>query len=133
MNFSPRIVDFSKRKKIFVVLAPCPDREVFPFKYFEELLLPREQLLNNIPKREELEDKEIPEEREIHEAIIKLYELGDKCMGIIKPIFNDLNDDSQIVGQFIEVLAKKTTEQAIYEKFKEIYEKKDMTDMFPKH
>ena len=93
-------------------------------RYFEELLLPREQLLSRIPKREELEDKEIPEEREIHEAIIKLYELGDKCMGIIKPIFNDLNDDSQIVGQFIEVLAKKTTEQAIYEKFKEIYEKK---------
>ena len=93
-------------------------------RFFEELLLPRDQLLNRIPKREELEDKEIPEEREIHEAILKLYELGDKCMAIIKPIFNNLNDDSQIVGQFIEVLAKKTTEQAIFDKFKEIYEQK---------
>jgi hypothetical protein len=93
-------------------------------RFFEELLLPREQLLNKIPKREELEEKEIPEEREIREAIQKLYELGDKCMGIIKPIFNELNDDSHIVGQFIEVLAKKTTEQAIYDKFKEIYEQK---------
>ena len=37
-------------------------------RYFEELLLPREQLLSRIPKREELEDKEIPEEREIHEG-----------------------------------------------------------------
>ena len=45
-------------------------------------------------------------------------------MTVIKPIFNDLNDDSQIVGQFIEVLSNKTTEQAIYEKFKEIYDQK---------
>ena len=52
-------------------------------KYFEELLLPREQLLNKIPRRDELEEKEIPEEREIREAVMKLYELGDKCMNII--------------------------------------------------
>ena len=45
-------------------------------------------------------------------------------MQIINPIFSELNDDSNIVGQFVEVLAKKTTEQAIYEKFKEIYEQK---------
>ena len=93
-------------------------------RYFEELLLPRDQLLNRIPRREELEEKEIPEEREIREAIMKLYELGDKCMNIIKPIFSELNDDSVIVGQFIEVLAKKSTEQAIFEKFKESYEQK---------
>ena len=92
--------------------------------YFDELLLPRDQLLNRIPKREELVEKEIPEEREVHEAITKLYELGDKCMNIIKPIFAELNDDSIIVGHFIEVLAKKTTEQAIYDKFKELYEQK---------
>ena len=49
-------------------------------------------------------------------------------MSIIKPIFSDLNDDSVIVGHFIEVLAKKTTEQAIYERFKEIYEAK-FTDL----
>ena len=93
-------------------------------RFYEQLLLPREQLLNKIPRREELQEKEIPEETEIHEAILKLYELGDKCMQIINPIFSELNDDSNIVGQFVEVLAKKTTEQAIYEKFKEIYEQK---------
>ena len=93
-------------------------------KYFEELMLPREQLLNKIPRREELKEKEIPEETEIREAIMKLYEIGDKCMNIIKPIFNELNDDSHIVGQFIEVLAKKTTEQAIFDRFKENYEQK---------
>ena len=93
-------------------------------RFYEQLLLPREQLLNKIPRREELQEKEIPEETEIHEAILKLYELGDKCMQIINPIFAELNDDSNIVGQFVEVLAKKTTEQAIYEKFKEIYEQK---------
>ena len=45
-------------------------------------------------------------------------------MNVIKPIYADLNDDSVIVGHFIEVLAKKTTENAIYEKFKEEYEGK---------
>ena len=93
-------------------------------KYFEELLLPREQLLNKIPKREQLEDKEIPEEKEVHQAILKLYTLSDKCKLIIRPIFNELNDDSNIVGQFIDVLAKKTTEQAIFDKYKEEYQKK---------
>ena len=93
-------------------------------KFFDELMLPREQLLSKIPRREELEEKEIPEEKEVRESIMKLYELGDKCMNIIRPIFNELNDDSNIVGQFIEVLAKKTTENAIFEKYKEEYMKK---------
>ena len=93
-------------------------------RFFEELMLPREQLINRIPRREELKEKEIPEEKEIREAIEKLYQLGDKCMEVINPIFNELNDDSLIVGQFIEVLSKKTTEQAIYEKIKEQYEQK---------
>ena len=93
-------------------------------KFFDELMLPREQLLSKIPRREELEEKEIPEEKEVRESIMKLYDLGDKCMNIIRPIFNELNDDSNIVGQFIEVLAKKTTENAIFEKYKEEYMKK---------
>ena len=93
-------------------------------RYFSELLLPREQLLNKIPKRQDLEEKELPEEKELRNCILKLYELSDQCMSIIRPIYNELNDDSIIVGQFIDVLAKKTTEQAIYEKYKEEYEKK---------
>ena len=93
-------------------------------RYFEELLLPKDKLLNKIPRRQDLEDKEIPEEKEVRNSILKLYELTDKCMNIIRPIYNELNDDSNIVGQFIEVLAKKTTEQAIFDKYKEEYEKK---------
>ena len=93
-------------------------------KYFEELMLPRDQLLSKIPRREELEEKELPEEKEIREALSVLYDLSDKCMNIIRPIFNELNDDSNIVGQFIDVLAKKTTEQAIFEKYKENYQVK---------
>ena len=92
--------------------------------YFEKLSLPREQLVNNIPKREELQRKELPEEKQIRDEILKLYELSDKCMGVIKPIFAELNDDSVIVEHFIQVLAKKTTEQAIFDRFKEIYEGK---------
>ena len=93
-------------------------------RFFEELMLPRDQLLNRIPRREELKEKEIPEETEVREAIMKLYELGDKCLTVIRPIYNELNDDSKIVGEFIDVLAKKTTEQAIYDKYKEVYEAK---------
>ena len=93
-------------------------------RYFEKLLLPRQQLINNIPQRETLENKELPEEKEVKQQIMKLYDLGDQSMKIINPIFAELNDDSVIVSHFIEVLAKKTTEQAIYEKFKEDYEKK---------
>ena len=92
--------------------------------YFEQLSLPREQLVNKIPRREELQQKELPEEKEVRAEILKLYELGNKCMNVIKPIYSELNDDSVIVGNFLEVLAKKTTEQAIYEKYKEIYEGK---------
>ena len=92
--------------------------------YFEQILLPREQLINKIPRREDLQTKELPEEKEIRDEILKLYEIGDRCMKVINPIFADLNDDSVIVGEFIQVLEKKTTEQAIYEKFKEQYEAK---------
>ena len=93
-------------------------------RYFEQLSLPRDQLVNNIPRREELKKQEVPEEKQVRDEILKLYELSDKCMGVIKPIFAELNDDSVIVEHFIQVLAKKTTEQAIFERFKEIYEAK---------
>ena len=77
-------------------------------QYFQELLLPRDMLLNKIPKRDELKDKEIPEETELRESIMKLYEIQDKCNNIIKHIYNVLNDDSNIVDQFVGVLDKKT-------------------------
>ena len=93
-------------------------------KYYEQLLLPRFQLVCNIPKREELMEEELPEEKEVRSEILKLYALGDKCMNVIKPIFAELNDDSEIIRHFVEVLEKKTTEKAIYERFKGSYEAK---------
>lgn len=91
---------------------------------YQELLLPRDMLINKIPKIDEVKDKDIPEEIELRDAIMKLYEIQDKCTNIINHIYNVLNDDSNIVYQFVGVLGKKTTENAIFEKYKEDYEKK---------
>ena len=94
-------------------------------KTFEQLMLPREKLSENIPEEEEIKEEEIkPEEKEVKDEIIKLYELKDKCTNIIKPIFDRINDDSIIITQFMEVLAKKTTEQIIFERNKNIFQSK---------
>ena len=93
-------------------------------KYYDILTSSREQLIMKIPNKEGITTEELPEEKEIKMEIGKLYELSDKIMSVIKPIYAELNDDSVIVAQFIEVLSNKTTEQAIFEKFKEIYESK---------
>ena len=47
--------------------------------------------------------------------------MSDKCKAIIKPIFALINDDTNLVDEFMEVLNKKETEQSIYEKNKGIY------------
>ena len=45
-------------------------------------------------------------------------------MEIINPIYEDLNEDGNIMPNFIDVLGKKTTEDAVYKKYKEDYEGK---------
>ena len=88
-------------------------------------MLPREKLSENIPEEDEIKEEEIkPEEKEVKDEIIKLYELKDKCTNIIKPIFDRINDNSIIITQFMEVLAKKTTEQIIFERNKNIFQSK---------
>lgn len=93
-------------------------------KYFEVLTLPRETLNQKIPGRTVIKKELNTDERNCRTNILELYKLSDQCMEIIKPIFQELNDDSIIVGYFVDVLAGKTTEQAIFEKNKDDYEKK---------
>ena len=91
--------------------------------FFEKLMLPKEKLNEDIPHEEE-KVEDTPEEKEIKDEIKKLYELRDKCTSIIRPIFTQLNDDSIIITQFMEVLAKKTTEQMIFERNKNSFQSK---------
>ena len=94
-------------------------------KYYEQLMLTREKLNENIPHEEEKPEKEdSEEEKEVKTEILKLYELNDKCTNIIRPIFSKLNDDSVIITQFMEVLDKKTTEQIIFERNKDSFQSK---------
>ena len=62
-------------------------------KLFEQLMLPREKLAENIFKEEIIEG----EEKQIRDEIIKLYELQDKCTNIIKPIFIRINNDNILI------------------------------------
>ena len=55
---------------------------------------------------------------------MNLIDLSDKTSDIISPIYEQLNDDTLVLSMFIEVLEKTTTEQAIFNKNKEEYEKK---------
>ena len=93
-------------------------------KYFEELMLTKEKLNENIPHEEEVPTEETEEEKEIRKEILKLYELKDKCTNIIRPLFIQLNDESKVITQFIDVLAKKTTEQIILERNKDSFQLK---------
>ena len=92
--------------------------------HFEKLMLSREKLNENIPIEEETTEEETQEEKEIKTEILKLYELQDKCTNIIRPLFVQLNDDSILITQFMEVLAKKTTELMVLERNKDKYQSK---------
>ena len=45
-------------------------------------------------------------------------------MEIINPIYEYINEDENIIPVFVEVLEKKTTEEAVFKKFKEEYDGK---------
>ena len=87
---------------------------------FQELSLPLLQLNKNIPIENRVVE-ENPSEKQVKAEILKLYELSDKCTEIIRPIFALVNEDSNLVDEFMEVLKRKETEQSIYEKHKAVY------------
>jgi hypothetical protein len=86
---------------------------------YDRLMLPLQELKRDIPIHIDPNAELNPEEKEVKEEIMKLYQLSDKCTEIIKPIFAQLNDDSVIIEDFMGVLNKKTTEQDIYERKKQ--------------
>ena len=93
-------------------------------KEFELLGCSKEKLEKNIPGDKEGLNKLSSDEEKIKNEINKLYDLSDKCMEIINPIYEDLNNDEILIPIFTSVFEKKTTEEAVYKKFKEDYETK---------
>jgi programmed cell death 6-interacting protein len=92
-------------------------------KYFEKISVPKAKLTNDIPGRIIGKKPENSSEAQLHEEILNLYDLSDKTSDIISPMYEQLNDDSLVLSMFVEVLEKTTTEQAIFNKNKEEYEK----------
>ena len=93
-------------------------------KYFEKISCSKAKLTNDIPGRVVGKKPENSNESQLHDEILNLYDLSDKTNDIISPIYDQLNDDSAVLSMFVEVLEKNTTEQAIFNKNKEDYEKK---------
>ena len=93
-------------------------------KSFEILGLSRTKLEAEIPGDKKGLNKLSADEEKIKNEIVKLYDLSDKCMEIINPIYEELNEDGVIIPSFIEVLGKKTTEDSIYKKYKDDYDSK---------
>ena len=93
-------------------------------KYFEKISCSKDKLINDIPGKINKKKPENSKESEIHEEILNLLDLSDKTSDIISPIYEQLNDDTAVMSMFIEVLEQTTTEQAIFNKNKEEYEKK---------
>ena len=93
-------------------------------KYFEKISCTKAKLTDDIPGSKVGKKPQNNDESKLHEEILNLYDLSDKTSDIISPIYDQLNDDSAVLSMFIEVLEKTTTEQAIFDKNKEEYEKK---------
>ena len=93
-------------------------------KYFEDLGYSKEKLENNIPGDKEGLEQLSEDEEKIKTEIDKLYQLSDQCMEIINPIYEYLNEDENIIPIFVQILEKKTTEEAVFKKFKEDYDTK---------
>ena len=89
---------------------------------FEILGCSKEKLESNIPGDKSGLNKISSDEEKIKTEIIKLYELSDRCMEIINPIYEELNDDEIILPIFIEVLDKRNTEEAINKKYIENFD-----------
>ena len=93
-------------------------------KSFEVLSLSKTKLEADIPGDKKGLEKLSSDEEDIKNEISKLYNLSDKIMEIINPIYEDLYDDGIMMSAFIEVLGKKTTEEALYKKYKDEYDSK---------
>ena len=93
-------------------------------KNFEIFGYSKEKLESNIPGDKAGLNNLSSDEEKIKNEINKLYQLSDQCMEIINPIYEYINEDENIIPVFVEVLEKKTTEEAVFKKFKEEYDGK---------
>ena len=93
-------------------------------KYFEKISVTKAKLTEDIPGKLIKKKPENDIEKHLHEEVLNLIDLSDQTANIINPIYDQLNDDTAVLSMFIEVLEKTTTEQAIFTKNKEEYEKK---------
>ena len=93
-------------------------------KDFEVLGLSKEKLEKNIPGDKSGLNKLSADEETIKNEITKLYNLKDQCMDIINPIYEELNNDENIIPIFVSILESKTTEEAVFKKYKEDYDSK---------
>ena len=93
-------------------------------KDFEVLGLSKEKLEKNIPGDKSGLNKLSADEETIKNEITKLYNLKDQCLDIINPIYEELNNDENIIPIFVSILESKTTEEAVFKKFKEDYDSK---------
>ena len=72
-------------------------------KNFEMLTLPREALNEKIPGPKSDKPKALTKnEQSVRDSVQTLLKLKDDCFKIINPIFEKLNDESQIVQSFVE-------------------------------
>ena len=91
------------------------------YKYFEYLMMSKEQLDNKIPhKVDQNVIKNCPEAVDLRKELDNLENLKNRAMEIINQLFNSLNDDN-VAPQFIQVLSKKTTENAVFDQNKAKY------------
>ena len=91
------------------------------YKYFEYLMMSKGQLDNKIPhKVDQNVIKNCPEAVDLRKELDNLENLKNRAMEIINQLFNSLNDDN-VAPQFIQVLSKKTTENAVFDQNKAKY------------
>ena len=93
-------------------------------KYFEYLMMSKEQLDNKIPHKVDQNSlKNCPEAADLRKDLDSIESLKNSAMEIINQLFNSLNDDN-VAPQFIQVLSKKTTENSVFDQNKAKYMEK---------
>ena len=90
-------------------------------KYYQELILSKEQFNQNIGSLSLISDPFSEEEKKLRDEILKLYELEGKLTNITNPIFKEINSGSGVIHYFAEVLVNKMTQRSIFDITKEKY------------
>ena len=90
-------------------------------KNYQELILSKEQFIQNIGRLSLIDDPLNEEEKKLRNEILKLYELEEKLLKITNPIFKEVTSGSEVIQYFAEVLQNRMTERSIFDITKEKY------------